>query len=811
MAVEPVSVQAEVPVVDKSAKANGTSVPNGAEQQEQQQQEQGQSVEGLQEGVQAISLTAEGGASNFHAACAEGKLEEVRAMLGGGFVALESLDANTGCTPVVLAVRGNHHEVVRELLTAGAMVPPPGLTNDPHMLSVLYPQPIYGMPPQFMGMPPQEYYPQPNYFQGQGGEAQQQQQQQRGPFPPRKESVSAPNGNGAAANSNLPPAEVSKTIPCRNFPNCKYGASCVFFHPRQMGFYSPGPQAGGFLPPQGYEGVYPPPYPPIPGPYVVPGANGFQSFAPADGQQPASEIPDQTTTQHDNTPHPNGSAPIPPHVPSAVAPVFVPGFQPGDMMHSPPPPSHFGLSPLSPSMLGTSLPSIPPAEVFFATSPTNGFAIPPPMNGAPHARRQSFGQGAQFGVGPQQGGKPYGAHGKKPSFSGGKPWVGGRQSMGGAAKLGAWKDGNPPPCAFFSQGNCRNGEYCKFPHLDAEGNDCRHPDVVRGVIAPLPSLSRQNRGMRMGGPGFNSFDPAFRQQQAHQQQMQFLQHQRMAAAQAQQGVPAPVAEGDAPATAAKADAPAAAEAPAAAKEDKEAAASTEATATPAQAAPAQQSTAAALPPKPAAAAMPSIIRSASQPGVQRVHANGLNSRSHSPAPSNVSFHGNGHPRRAGSRAPNGGANGAANGGAGANGGARSASSGAAEKKAQPAQRVPQAHEFPALGIATPTSEKKEPQWGAGGKTAAQVLQAPAPVKPVAVKVADEEGSVSGKSEGANSVTMESESDSDAVLVSCKPSTAATPVSAASPAPEAKKPISFASVAGSVPVPALESAPVALKA
>ena len=61
----------------------------------------------------------------------------------------------------MLAIRNGHPEVVRELLTAGAIVPPPGITQDPVMLSVLYPQPLYGFPPQFMGqmgMPPQEFY-----------------------------------------------------------------------------------------------------------------------------------------------------------------------------------------------------------------------------------------------------------------------------------------------------------------------------------------------------------------------------------------------------------------------------------------------------------------------------------------------------------------------------------------------------------------------------------------------------------------------------------------------------------------------------
>ncbi|WVR06307.1 hypothetical protein IAU60_003337 [Kwoniella sp. DSM 27419] len=812
MAIEPVSAVVPQTQVEQIKAEQQAQVSEGqAFENGQGQVEQNGSGSGLEGQMNGMSLGQN--EVELHAACAEGRLDDVRAVLSRGLEALESLDMNTGCTPIVLAIRGGHHDVVQELLAAGAIIPPPGLTTEPHMLSILYPQPMYGMPPQFMGMPPQEFYPQPPFYPGQGGEGQQ-----RGMFVPPPPGPSGPRRESAAEGNpnNLPPAEVSKTIPCRNFPNCKYGASCVFFHPQQQ-FFRPGPSGPNGFVPQGYEGGFAAPYPPAPGPYFVP-ANG-QPFNPAfNPEQTQAAAPTEMTqeqqqqSQADATNQQsqtqNGSVPSQ-HIPSAVAPVFVPGFQPNpaELMGSPPPSGQFGLSPMSPSMLGSSLPPVPPAETFFAaTSPANGFMSPPPpaaMNVAPHARRQSFNQ-QQYGV----PGKPY--HGKKPSFSGGpKPWLGRTPAPGGAAKLGSWKDGNPPPCAFFSQGNCRNGEYCKFPHLDTEGNDCRHPDVVRGVVPPLPSLSRQSRGMRMMGPGFAPFDPSFRQHQ-HHQQMQFLQHQRMAAAQAQQGaapaaaategeasVEAPASGEDAPTDAENSDDSAAA--PIA--ED----AASEAPAT----APAQSTTpaTAALPAKPVAAAAASLPvgRSASQPGVQRVHANGPSSRSHSPAPSNVSFHGNGHPRRAGSRVPQMNGNGMVN------AGSRPAS-GAGEKRTPsvPAQRVPLAHEFPALG--TPNSEKKEPQWSTG-KTAAQVLSAPAPPKPE-VKVTPTEGaSESDKSDKA-SVTMDSDSESDAVIISTKPSSAAVSgnaspaVSAAEPK---RAPISFASALGAATGASLEAAPVALKA
>ncbi|WWC70812.1 uncharacterized protein I206_104764 [Kwoniella pini CBS 10737] len=813
MAIEPSSasqVETTTNVQQLKAEQQGSLQENGNGHAQEEQASNGD-VEGLEGQMNSVTL------GELHAACAEGRLEDVRAILSRGLENLETLD-HTMCTPIVLAIRGNHYDVVRELLSAGAIVPPPQVTNDPAMLSILYPQPMYGMPPQFMGMPPQEFY------QQQSGFYPVDPQQQRGmfippppPSGPRKDGGIPTSPNGGNSN-NLPPAEVSKTIPCRNFPNCKYGASCVFFHPGSQPFF-PGPGRSNGFAPQGYENVeYPVPYPSAPAPYFVPNDQGF-----IPSQQPASEIPQQSESQQqiDSSTSLPVSVPQVQHVPSAIAPVFVPGFQPPaptTEMMSPPPPSQFGMSPLSPSMLGTSLPSIPPAEAFFAAAspPPNSFMPPPSVgiNGAAaHARRQSFNQQQQFGM----QGKPFG-HGKKASFSGGpKPWLG--RPAGGAAgvKMGSWKDGNPPPCVFFAQGNCRNGDYCKFPHLDAEGTDSRHPDIVRGTIAPVQSYPRAPRRM-MGGAGFNGpVDPSFRQQH-YQQQQQILQQQRMAAAQAQQGLnsaTAPATEGEGEAQPETAPA---AEANASTSQSTEQVESAVPAVKVNDESSAEAST--TLPAKPATAApVPNIIRSASQPGVQRVHVNGNNSRSHSPAPSNVSFHGNGHPRRAGSRVP---------GGPQANGhfvNGRSSSAGEKKLPSAPLQRVPLAHEFPALGLGsgskpdTPTTEKKEHSWN--GKTAAQVLSAPAPLKPEpVVKVTDTEGSESGKS-GKESVTMDSDAESDAVIISTKPSSAA-PSGNVSPAPapsapapiqsEVKKaPVSFASALGTSAIPSLESAPVALKA
>ncbi|GMK53844.1 hypothetical protein CspeluHIS016_0104300 [Cutaneotrichosporon spelunceum] len=432
-------------------------------------------VEVVEAGVAGIALSnAPQPQSELHRACADGRLEDVRVILGTGLDALESLDIATGCTPIVLAVTHGHADVVRELLTAGAIVPPPGLTIDPTMLSILYPhaQAMYGVPPPF-AMP--QFF-QPGYY---GGPAH---------FTPRKEGGS-PNGhaNGAANSAangnapNLPPAEVAKTIPCRNFPNCKYGAACMFFHPH--------PQPGFFPPQAYYEGGFVP-YPPG-GPFFP----GAQEFVP---QQQANGTAESVSTGADDAAAPseeNGEAApkqdAAAHIPSAGAPAFVPGVpMPQEMMNGfvGSPPAGFISPPLMPAQ--------DPAA-FYATSPPQFQPFLPNGSYPGPGRRQSFNQ---FNTGGGHAPKPY--HGKKPSFSGGlKPWgPGGRP--GGSSHLGQWKDGNPPPCAFFREGKCRNGEFCKFPHLDTEGNDCRHPDVIRGIIPPMPTRPPRVLNMMHGGRSY---------------------------------------------------------------------------------------------------------------------------------------------------------------------------------------------------------------------------------------------------------------------------------------------------------------------
>lgn len=185
---------------------------------------------------------------------------------------------------------------------------------------------------------------------------------------------------------------------------------------------------------------------------------------------------------------------------------------------------------------------------------------------------------------------------------------------------------------------------------------------------------------------------------------------------------------------------------------------------------------ATLPAKPLGA-LPPVGRSASQPGVQRVHANGLHSRMHNQGPFHPAARRGAAPAAAigrfapgmaarsasaegqmrGPRGPaaqagNGNANANANGpqgqgqarangngNANANASANANANGNANAK-KSSQRIPRADEFPALGgmsgSALGESKVTSPNLGAtSGRTAAQVLSEPAPVKAVAAPAA----------------------------------------------------------------------------
>lgn len=455
---------------------------------------------------------------------------------------------------------------------------------------------------------------------------------------------------------------------------------------------------------------------------------------------------------------------------------------------------------------------------------------------------------------------------------------------------------------------------CKFPHIDAEGNDCRNPDVIKGIVAPMPPIPasrprapRASFGPVAGGPGA-PFDPVQRQQQ-----LAFLQQQRAAvqnanananvnASTAQAAAPAaasstpsavpsqsptPVTDSDASVTQAASQTLVGSEvdikagsAPTAASTSTESDAAAEdkavnvESAAPKDVAPAESAPApaaapstndsssnsnsnASLPAKPVGVLPPVAVgRSASQPGLQRAQANGFHPRQHQHQHQHQA-HGPFHPhaRRGGANGPHGrgfapGMNGRSAsadgkvrpaGAAGAGGaaahstsqqsspnGAQVAGGKAAtqqqqkQQQQQQQQRVPRADEFPALGGMGAALASVAASPSTTGRTAAQVLSEPAPIRAVPPPKA-------AKAESDDeSVTMTSDDESDAVIISCKPSSGAATAPASVPAsgvssPVKRAPVSFARIAGalagansaSTPSPpaaaAAETAPLAVKA
>jgi hypothetical protein len=225
----------------------------------------------------------------------------------------------------------------------------------------------------------------------------------------------------------------------------------------------------------------------------------------------------------------------------------------------------------------------------------------------------------------------------------------------------------------------------------------RHPDVVRGVLAPAPSLAKVQRPVRQSMGGFG-FDPS----------RQFVP--RAMNEESQQSTPVEAIPESESAPAPESSAPA--EVP-----STEAQESTDQVEAPKTAQPTQVN----------GNGNAAISRSASQPGVQRFQhqQNGFHAHSRAQSPAfhangNANGNGNGNQRRAGRPFPAAQQQGQ---------GVRSVSAGGGANK----QRIPNADEFPALGGMSGNTSPQEKSVSAFSKTAAQVLSAPAPPKPEVVK------------------------------------------------------------------------------
>ncbi|KIO33784.1 hypothetical protein M407DRAFT_17391, partial [Tulasnella calospora MUT 4182] len=331
-------------------------------------------------------------------AAADGDLNHLNQILkDASHVDIEVKD-HTGVTPLIQAVRNGHVEVVKELLARGAdpnnassQGKPESYTQDPAILELLkaggsqptlngqhphtgtpgapeahspdgghhyeqngappapYPQPMPGYwymphggaypPYPYMPHPPAEGMPPPQQHPMQGYYPVPPHHQQGLPQPSQDGTSPQDGGHpqpGGSPTMHIPP-EVARTIPCRYFPMCKYGASCMFLHPAAPYYNGPPPP----VPYAGYEAMnHPPSYAPH-GYYGVPPPPPPQAFAPP--PPPSAHVTGgpQSPVQH------TGGAPPPHGVPF-----------PADGSVPPPPPP--GAYQYPPPQIATSQPMPPP-------------------------------------------------------------------------------------------------------------------------------------------------------------------------------------------------------------------------------------------------------------------------------------------------------------------------------------------------------------------------------------------------------------------------------------------------------------------
>ncbi|CAE7079199.1 unnamed protein product [Rhizoctonia solani] len=460
-------------------------------------------------------------------------LEGVQRQLKEPGVDLEIKD-HAGTTPLIQAVRNGHKDIIKLLIAAGlyflhrfspsiiltccfnrpqicrchpdahtgadinnasSQGKPETYTTDPEILALLQAKSALAQP-TYEGYPhssdpntpydpamQQYYYPAPP-----GHEAHyppypypmMPPAEGQPPMPP------FPSNGDANSPGHLPPADVARTIPCRYFPVCRYGSSCMFLHPQPTYFSGPPPPAPH------YPQMYPPPHPYYmmrPGAYPHPPPPGAApvdpSASPVTGTQP---FPPPVPISY--PPPPNGAPPFSPATNGAPFPPVNGAPFPNGAPYPPstngapyPPPTANGApfspassgTPYTPATNGTPSPFGPPpfspgsATPYSANSPYTPGPVPVPY-GYPRPYTEAPKEAPVNGVvngtseetqaAPSAGG--LNGTGNHPNGFVRRNGRGGRRESFGTGRQ------PKPPCLFFPSGRCRNGDDCRFPHVMPE-------------------------------------------------------------------------------------------------------------------------------------------------------------------------------------------------------------------------------------------------------------------------------------------------------------------------------------------------------
>lgn len=347
---------------------------------------------------------------------------------------------------------------------SSAQGPPEQHTSDPAILELLssarnkmatqsapmeqnYPHDLSNDPAKGYYPPPGPYYyPMPPPMMPDGGVAYY-------PLPPPP----PPHMTDHSGMPNLPPPEIARMIPCRYYPACRYGSSCMFAHPQ-------GPYLQGPLPPPAqypapYDPMSPAPYPPY---YPVP-----PSFQASPNGAPMPTISPTLPTSLPSSAPPmvhsrNGSDPT-----SQVQSGFPPAGVPPPMSYGvvPPPYAHGGpvpipMQPHSP-MAGPHLsqqPMYPPTSPAAMIPGPSQYPVQPPMIGGPYPPpimpNGHVHDPTTSPKSPLQHTQPDGyGHGHRETYGHNRRGSGRRTSFGVTRK---------PPCLFFPAGRCKNGSVSRI-------------------------------------------------------------------------------------------------------------------------------------------------------------------------------------------------------------------------------------------------------------------------------------------------------------------------------------------------------------
>ncbi|VDB85286.1 unnamed protein product [Peniophora sp. CBMAI 1063] len=432
--------------------------------------------------------------SELYVASASGDLDKVSALLEGGNVDLEIKD-HEGVSPLIVAAKNGHLKVVEKLLekgadplNPGAHGPPESYATDSLIIDTLRAAAInkaqqaaqaaeangymHGQPPNGYYMPPPGAYYYPPPPEGMGFY----------PPPPHQQPNGEMQGPPPAHNSNLPPPEIARLIPCRYFPACRYGASCMFAHPGPYGMPPPPPHGAPYPGPyeNGAPGPYQPNFYPMPPPNFAP--NGM----PLSPQSPPQGVPPMMHQRSAS----DMLSPVQPGFPAGM-PGPMP-YGPTSPVAQPPYGAPNGVPPMSLPPMAAPGPQSPPQaypQTAVPQSAQQPYEPPQEMASVPASAPA---QQTTYVQVPAQKTTPPLANGDAPQLNGHRADGFGHHRRGSSFRRGPSFGSRKPPCAFFPSGRCRNGDDCRFPHVS--------PDAAPAPVhhAPPPFMGR--RGGFRGPP-----------------------------------------------------------------------------------------------------------------------------------------------------------------------------------------------------------------------------------------------------------------------------------------------------------------------